>query len=217
MKIFPIAILVTVYLFTSTPASASNYPSYSYVEVSAVSWDILGLKNISGPAAQVSLELGDTFFVSAEAFQISKEEAYGSDSVKDEFDVSSFGVGIRSSTVHKTSWYLAATYGKWIWDTTEKFSGTTDVYTAKPDLTTLMIGFRSQISRQLELCGSIQRYELDENNGDEFYPSDKTSGNAIQLGLSYQFIEDFHLVLDYSKSESDVEYTRTSLGLRYSF
>jgi hypothetical protein len=217
MKIYPIVILVTVYLFTSTPAVASNYPSYSYIQVTGLSWDILELKNVSGPEAQISLELGDTLFVSAEAFQISKEETDGSNSVKNEFDVSSFGVGIRSSTVHKTSWYLAATYGKWIWDTTETLSGTTDVYTAKPNLTTLMIGFRSLISRQFEICGSIQRYELDENNGDEFSPSDKTSGNAIQLGLSYQFIEDLHLILDYSKSETDVEYTRTSLGLRYSF
>jgi predicted porin len=216
-KIYSVSILVFASLINSTSVFASNYPSYSYVEVSAVSWDILGLKKINGPRAQVSLELGDTLFVLAEGFQISKQQVDGSDSIKDEFDSKTIGMGIRSSTVNKTSWYLAATYGKWTWDTTETFSGTTDVYTEKPDLTTLIIGFRSQITKQFELCGSIQGYELDENNGDEFYPSDKTSGNAIQLGLSYQFIEDLHLVLDYSKSESDVEYTRTSLGLRYSF
>jgi hypothetical protein len=216
-KIYPVVILAIGYLFTSTPLLASNYPSYSYIEVSAVSWDILELKGISGPGVQISLELGDTLFVSAEGIQISKEDSVGAYSIKDEFKVGTFGIGIRSSTVNKTSWYLAATYGKWTWDTTEKYFSATDTYTSKPDLTTLILGFRSQVSRQFELCGSIQAYELDENNGDETYPSDKTSGNAIQLGLSYQFIEDFHLVLDFSKSESDVEYTRSSLGIRYSF
>jgi hypothetical protein len=216
-KIYPVVILAIGYLFSSTPLLASNSPSYSYFEVSAVSWDILELKGISGPRAQISLELGDTFFVSAEGQKISKEEVDGSYSIKDEFNIGTFGIGIRSSTVNETSWYLAATYGKWTWDTTEKYYSSTYTYTSKPELTTLILGFRSQVFKNFELCGSIQGYELDENNGDETYPSDKTSGQAIQLGLSYQFIEDLHLVLDFSKSESDVEYTRSSLGIRYSF
>lgn len=217
MKIYPAAILLTVSLFASTSVFASNYPSYSYFEISALSWDILELKDLTGPVAKVSLELGDTLFVSAEGFQISKEEVDGAYSIKDEFNVGTVGIGIRSSTINKTSWYLAASFSKWNWETTEKYFSATDSYTTKPELTMLVLGFRSQISKAFELNASIQGYELDEKNGDELYPSDKTTGQAIQLGLCYQFIEDLHVVLDFSKSESDVEYTRTSLGLRYSF
>lgn len=216
-KISSVAILVVGYLFSSTPLLASKYPSYSYIQASAQTWEILELKDITGPGAKVSIELGDTLFVTGEAFQISKEDSAGTDSIKNEFDVGSIGIGIRSSTVSNTSWFLALTYEKWTWDIIETYSGSTYIDTAKPERTNLVIGFRSLLSKSVELNGSIQRYNLDYKNGDEFYPSDTEEGSAIQLGLTYQFIEDLYLVLDYAQSESDLEYTRTSLGLRYSF
>jgi hypothetical protein len=216
-KNIPVVTLVFGYLFSSTPLLASNSPSYSYIQVSAQSWDILEFKEVRGPGAMISIELGDTLFVTAEALQISKEDSVGSYTIKEEFDVGSIGIGIRSSTVDNTSWFLSLAQEKWTWDTIETYSGSTDIYTRKPERTVLTIGLHSQLSETVELNCSIQRYNLDYKNGDESDPSDTEKGGAIQLGLNYQFIDNIHLILDYSKSESDLEYDRVGLGLRYSF
>ncbi len=216
-KISSVAILLVGYLFSSTTLLASNTPSYSYIQASAQSWEIQDLKKISGPGGMISIELGDTLFMTAEAFQISKEDRDGTYTKKDEFDAGSIGIGIRSRTINNTSWFLSLTFEKWTWDIIETSSGSTDIDTTKPERIALIMGFRSQLSKTVELNGSIQRYDLDYKNGDEFDPSDTEEGSAIQLGLNYQFIEDIHLVFNYSRSESGLEYDRVGLGLRYSF
>lgn len=205
------------YLLTPATVHASNYPSYSYLQVSTQSWELMDLTDLTGPGVTFSIELGDTVFVTAQGLQISEETTYGASSIKEEFEVASLGLGLRSSTVNKTSWYLSLTHEKWKWDTIETFLGVTDIDTLEPERNVLRIGFRSQLNRSIELNGSVLRYHLDLKNGDEFSSSDTLTGNTIQIGMSFQFIEDLHLVLDYSKSQSDLEYEYLKLGLRYSF
>ncbi len=204
-------------LLAPATVHASNYPSYSYLQASTQSWELLDFTDLTGPGVTLSIELGDTLFVTAQGLQISEEESAAAYSIKDEFEVASLGLGFRSSTVNKTSWYLSLTHEKWKWDTIETFLGVTDIDTIKPERNVLRVGFRSQLNRSIELNGSILRYDLDLKNGDEFDSSDTFTGTSIQIGMSFQFIEDLHLLLDYSKSQSDLEYESLKLGLRYSF
>lgn len=221
MKRISALIVVILNLLIPSTSFASSDPSFSYLDLSGTSRVEKTFYDESfillGARAKISLELGDTIFVSAEAFAIKGDEVIDGDDTELKMSANTVAIGFQSHNGSGTTWYFDISYGEWIVDETIIFFGTPDTFRLEPDMIELSLGVRSMISNSVELNASYQRYQVDFNNGDDIYAADVFNGNTLRFGLGYQLVRHLQVVASYSTSSSELEFSTASLGLRYSF
>jgi hypothetical protein len=217
-----IAILISGYIFTPTIAFAGSGPSFTYVEVSALSRDeksyYIGSMTLTGQSAKLSVELGDTLYISAAAMTVSGDKNGLDETYNLELASDTFGVGLQFFNGNKTAWFVEIDAAQWTLDETYKEPLLPDdTYRTKPEMATAKLGLRSKTSDQVEINASLQSYYVDFKNGDEESASDTANGSILQLGISYEVVKGLYGEFNYATTSSDLDYSTLSLSLGYRF
>ncbi|PCI71458.1 MAG: hypothetical protein COB38_05775 [Gammaproteobacteria bacterium] len=181
-----IAVILTS-LLVSPIAMSQDAPSYSYGEIAYKSFDFDSF-DTSGVNLKGSLSISDNLFIIADYSNTS-----GSDDGFD-FDLTTqgYGLGANFDLSNGGSWYVSYSLNTWDFDGFDV------------DVNTSRVGYRQNISKQLELNISITSNDIE---GDV-----SESGN--QIGLVYSASDSMKVTAEYETLD-DID--MVSLGLRFNF
>jgi hypothetical protein len=186
------AIIFTIFsmaVFASTTAYADDSPSYSYVEISAIDYDV-DIDGIDsepdGEKLKLSVELGSSLFAFVD--RVDTDGSYFGGSF--DLEKQGYGFGLRGD-----SWYASYSYNTW------------ELGNHEFDVDTLRLGFRNYLTQNIEFNASYGWNNIEDTDNDD----------GFQVGFVFELTDVIHLTAEYESISGDLDVDYASVGIRLSF